>query len=977
MTLSASVRDSARNSPDPDNPLGFLLAEPFSNATRVHVVKPNGERVGFTFAPKPRSFPSLFQFDVEFEPDPGVTDTLRVVDASQVVWALGLGYTDYIIPYNPSVYELETEDRVVYVISEELGLIEIRDALGGILTISDSGVVSSLGPSVDYIRNAQGRITEIVLPEAQPGAERGRILYGYDAIGNLVSVTDRGGAVSTHEYSDPDYPHHITALVDPLGNPLSRHVFDDDGRLIGQCPADGDVATLDGCTRYEFDVGGGQEIIFDTNGFRSELFYDERGQLTARRDWVTVDEWIEQIWNRDAAGRVVEYIDAEGGRRLSSFDDRGNELSRSYPGGQTLRWEYADGNCDREWTRAIDPLGNATERSYDEECRLLSQTDPLGGTTAFEYDGRGLRTGIIDPLGQTWSFSYTGRGLLSSLTDPLGGTETREYDGLGRETVRVDRNGQRREFEFEESGRQVSETLVGGGQSFSWEYNPRGLTTRESGPDATLDIQYWPTGLIRRLSFSGPDAPSWWVDYQYDGNGNVIEVVDSMGGTVVYEYDGVDRLTAVSQSGTGINPKRVSFEYNKAGLIQNMRRFADLAGTVAGPITSLGYTCPSCPTEPMLIDHRRPDNAAIHALQFGRNANGEIIELTDAQGVHQFVYDGRGWLVDAAHPGVPGLTGGSYLYDAMGNWLSLPDRPGPVTLSYGSGAGGHRLIDDGESAYSYNPRGSLIQRVDSSTGNTLSITNDGFDRPVTVTTTDQDDAVVSQANYRYLPSGSRVFAEVDGQRRHFVFDGQNVIAALDDSGQVVWRRLHSRSADRPLAEEQAGQTRWLLTDHLGSIRHQVDDDGQTLAAFAYTPYGRQVLGPSPGLDDALRFTGREFDLPGGLAYYRARLYDPFQARFVSEDLLEPWHYRYAENNPLRFTDPSGETAALELIGVLCTAAASISVAKSYGLVIAEALAQAADGLQGIPGDVDAIFDKFRDTGHPKNLLPCGFGELIP
>jgi len=98
---------------------------------------------------------------------------------------------------------------------------------------------------------------------------------------------------------------------------------------------------------------------------------------------------------------------------------------------------------------------------------------------------------------------------------------------------------------------------------------------------------------------------------------------------------------------------------------------------------------------------------------------------------------------------------------------------------------------------------------------------------------------------------------------------------------------------------------------------------------------------------------------------------------VSEDLLEPWHYRYADTNPLRFTAPSGETAALELIGVLCTAAASISVAKSYGLVIAEALAQAADGLQGIPGDVDAIFDKFRDTGHPKNLLPCGFGELIP
>ena len=978
MTLSASVRDSVRNSPDPDNPLSMLLAEPFSDDTRVFVVKPNGERVGFTFAPRPRSFPALFQFDVDFEPDPGVTDTLRVVDGSQVVWALGAGYADFIIPYNPSIYELETEDRVVYVISEDKGLIEVRDALGGVLTVSDDGIVSSRGLSVDYIRDDQGRVTEIVLPPDQPGAERGRIHYAYDALGNLVNVTDLAGGVSTYEYADAAHPHHLTALLDALGNPVARHVYDDDGRLIAQCPADGDLATLDGCTQYEFDVSGGLEIIFDTNGFRSELFHDELGQLVARRDWVNETDWVEQVWIRDDAGRLIEYVDPEGGRQLNTYDERGNLLSRTYPGGQTFLWQYD--HCDDEWIEATDPLGNTTRRSFDNNCRLLSQTDPLGGITAFEYNALGQRTGIIDPVGQTWSFTYNALGLIETLTDPLGGVETREYDDLGRETARVDRAGQRREFEYDDGGRLVSEALVGSSQVFNWEHNIRGLITRESGPDATLDIEYWPTGLIRRFSFSGPDAPSWWVDYEYDGNGNVIELADSIGGIVHYEYDGLDRLTAVDQSGTGINPKRVTFDYNKAGLVQNMNRFADLQATVPGPVTSLNYACPSCLTEPTLIDHRRPDNSAIDLLQFGRDANGQIVELTDAQGIHQFTYDGRGWLVDASHPPVTGLASGSYQYDPMGNWLSLPDRPGPVALSYGSGAGGHRLLDDGNAVYTYNQRGSLINRLDVASGQTLAIGNDGFDRPVAVSLLDQNDAVLSEASYRYLPSGPRVFADVDGLRRHFVFDGQNVIAALDDDGEVVWRRLHTRALDRPLAEEHAGQTRWLLTDHLGSIRRKVDDNGQTLAEFAYTPFGRQVLGPSPGLDDALRFTGREFDVPGDLGYYRARLYDPAQARFVSEDPLEPWHYRYGDNNPLRFTDPSGETVALELIGVLCTAAASISIAKSFGLVVEEALAQAADGLLGIPGDVDAILDKVRDTGHPKNLLPCGFGEfseLIP
>ena len=218
-----------------------------------------------------------------------------------------------------------------------------------------------------------------------------------------MNVTDLAGGVSTYEYADAAHPHHLTALLDALGNPVARHVYDDDGRLIAQCPADGDLATLDGCTQYEFDVSGGLEIIFDTNGFRSELFHDERGQLVARRDWVNETDWVEQVWIRDDAGRLIEYVDPEGGRQLNTYDERGNLLSRTYPGGQTFLWQYD--HCDDEWIEATDPLGNTTRRSFDNNCRLLSQTDPLGGITAFEYNAPGHRTGIIDPVGQTWSFT--------------------------------------------------------------------------------------------------------------------------------------------------------------------------------------------------------------------------------------------------------------------------------------------------------------------------------------------------------------------------------------------------------------------------------------------------------------------------------------------------------------------------------------------------------------------------------------------
>ncbi len=972
IALSGSVEDSAREPADPDNPLALLLAEAFSAQTRVSVIKPNGERVGFTFAPKPKAFPSLFQFDVEFEPDPGVDDILRAVDGPQVVFALGAGFADYIIPYNPSIYELETPEKVVYVFNEAEGLIEIRDALGGVLTISDDGIESSRGPSIDYVRDAQGRITEIVFPPAEPGDEQGRVRYGYDATGNLVSVTDLAGGVSTYEYSDPFFPHHLTALYDQRGVAMSQQVFDEDGRMIAQCPPDGNLSTLEGCNLLSHDLAARSQTIFDTRGFRSELDFEEAGLLIARRDWRTASDSVEQRWIYDDAGNVVEYIDRAGQSTLSTFDEEGNLVHRIEPGGRTFSWTYGD--CPGYWLSATDPQGNVWEHEYDEDCRLRFRTDPLGGVTEYQYYEPGLRRAIIDPMGQVWQFSYNDRGLIETRTDPSGATTSYLYDDLSREISVTDRNGQERRFEYDEGGQLLSETWVGEGIQLTFDYNEAGLIIEEASPEQTLSIDYWPTGRVQRLEVSSVDGPDWSVDYVYDGNGNVIEVSDSAGGIVQYDYDGLDQLISLTQSGAGVLDKRVEWERNPQGLVETIRRYGDLAGTLAGPTTSVEYTCPSCPEEVTRIDHRRPNGTSIHELLYTRNGNGQTTRLIDAEGTHDFIYDGRGWLIESTHPPVPGLNGGAISYDAMGNWLSLPGKPGPATLSYDTD-GGHRLLSDGESSYVYNARGALVERSDPISGQTLGLEHDPLGRLTAATLLDAQDSVISQASYRYTPSGARTVAEVDGTRRHFIHDGANVAAALDDSGQVVWRRLHTRAVDRPLAIDDGVEIRWLLSDHNGSVRDVVDTSGQSLAHFAYSAFGEQILGPAPTLDDSLRFTGREFDVPGGLGFYRARAYSPGIARFVSEDPLEPWHYRYAENNPLRYSDPTGESAAIEYGLIACNQVNFINDLFNFaqpGQFLDAVLRAAAAGINGEPVDVEAILKLIEDLFEPKILLPCGF-----
>jgi len=91
-----------------------------------------------------------------------------------------------------------------------------------------------------------------------------------------------------------------------------------------------------------------------------------------------------------------------------------------------------------------------------------------------------------------------------------------------------------------------------------------------------------------------------------------------------------------------------------------------------------------------------------------------------------------------------------------------------------------------------------------------------------------------------------------------------------------------------------------------------DGAGGVVGEVRYLPYGgiRVQVGEMP---TALGFTGQRLDANVGLLYYRARYYDPGLGRFTQPDTVVPGagtpqklnRYSYVQNNPLRFTDPTG------------------------------------------------------------------------
>jgi RHS repeat-associated protein len=104
------------------------------------------------------------------------------------------------------------------------------------------------------------------------------------------------------------------------------------------------------------------------------------------------------------------------------------------------------------------------------------------------------------------------------------------------------------------------------------------------------------------------------------------------------------------------------------------------------------------------------------------------------------------------------------------------------------------------------------------------------------------------------------------------------------------------------------------TDAVGSLRVVFAPDGTVKARSDYLPFGEELPTTPVGQLPTQRFTGQQRDAEEGLDNFNARSYQTRTGRFSSVDPVfagavgnpQGWNrYRYAANNPLKFTDPTG------------------------------------------------------------------------
>jgi RHS repeat-associated protein len=169
------------------------------------------------------------------------------------------------------------------------------------------------------------------------------------------------------------------------------------------------------------------------------------------------------------------------------------------------------------------------------------------------------------------------------------------------------------------------------------------------------------------------------------------------------------------------------------------------------------------------------------------------------------------------------------------------------------------------------------------------------------------------------------------------------------------RYSHGEEIDQPLAMARGGASYFYGVDHLGSVRLVTDAAGSVANRYDYDAFGNWEDTSYETVANPFGFTARERDAESGLMFYRARYYDPKIGRFISQDPIgfeagDLNLYRYVNNMPTIFADPTGEIVmgGFAAVGVMrgieyARALVTATLNNAWGATVAYSLVAAPTG----------------------------------
>lgn len=748
--------------------------------------------------------------------------------------------------------------------------------------------------------------------------------YVYDTLGRfLVSSTDALGRATTYSgYNKFGKPAIVT---DHLGRSVT-YTYDAWGNLTQTVYADSSVAQT---SRAWGGVGSFTVASSATGKPSTIVHYDALGRELRSAQQRFDGQWQWTARQYDSHGRLSKVsLPFRGGTPTSppstssgvywnsySYDSYHRPTKIQEASGRQTTWSYngtsttttKDGIASTSTTDVSgnvisvkDPGGTITYNLRD-DGQPLSITAPGSVVTSFWYDGYGRRTWMSDPSAGTRSFTYTWNSDGSSNTVNTGqnGTTTTYKDKYGRTTSFTRTGAFSTSYSYDTYGRLSSETSTNGtSTTYTYDSLDRVKSVREDVPDSKWlkkEFEYGPGSNIASILYiSQADTLTREIySYAYGHNTSII-LPDS---TVVYSL--------VSENDLG-QPTEIT------------------TGTVS---RTYGFNAYGLPT------YRKMAGGTLQDFSYSFTAtNGNLSSRSDAGNStsETFSYDGLNRLTAMSFTAGGSSTYRTVSYDGSvgtsgstkGNITSMT---GVGTMSYSNSAKPYQISSLTAAADTLVP--SRSQSIIYTCYDRPSYLTEGA-RRTTLTyngahdrvkmTVEQGPAVMSTVVLtRYYIGGRYELDETPGSG-----STTNTKERFYLGGDVY-------SAPMVLVRENGGS--WTAynigRDYLGSITHIATKTGTLVAEYSYDPWGRlrnpQTLkvyaaGSEPELFLGRGYTGHEHLTWFGLINMNARFYDPLLGRFLSPD---PYvqapdftqnfnRYVYAVDNPLKYSDESGENPIL-------------------------------------------------------------------
>ncbi len=693
-------------------------------------------------------------------------------------------------------WDFTTQDGKVFTFDAQGKLVQMADRNGNTLTFTHTGIYHSSGRNVQYVRDAQDRISAITDPMGQ------QLVYTYDAAGNLATFTDRTQAVSRYTY---DAFHNLKNLIDPRGVTPLRNDYDADGRLVRSTDATGKAIT------YGHNVDGKVESITDRLGHTTTHRYDNQGNVLS---------------TTDAKGGVISY----------TYDANNNKLTQTDPLGNTTRYAY---DANGLLLQIADPLGHATCFTYDDSARVQTITDARGKVSATNaYDAAGNLLSVTDALGHATAYTYDSSGNRLTERDPLGNVTHHEYDAYGHENKNTDAQGHATVYSYDLDSNRLTETTTRTRADGAVET----ITTAHAyDADGRLAQTTDPLGNNTQTAYNAIGKPAQSVDslgrattYAYDAQGQLLSTI-APDGTTSQTYDAEGhRLTSTDQNGHA-----TTYGYDELNRLVKTTladgSFTQSAFDAAGRVTTLAdangnVTVYSYNAAGQRISGK---DALGHISIYAFDENGNQASSTDALGhATTYAYDDANRRIGAV------FTDGSTkttAYDAAGRRVAEIDPLGRVTQ------------------YSYDSLGHLVVVTDN-TGQKASYVYDELGNE-----TSQTDANGHTTTYAYNGLGQRTARTLPGgQAESMTYDAMgNIGARRDFNGRLTTfsydaaNRLLARVPDASLNEptvsftySPAGQ-RLTMNDASGMTSYGYDNRNRLVSkatpegtlAYTYDPVG--------------------------------------------------------------------------------------------------------------------------------------------